>query len=347
MRLGSIAAWVGCLCSLASISVGQSLNIRFGTPGSKPTAAYAAAGLPGAWNSFEVPPGYAHQPLVGLQGITLAATFYQYGSSSILAYDNPLTSGEDEKLMDSMILSTNSPTDGCFWVEGLTLGPYEVTLYAMTPNDPSLLSRTRVDNGSPGPVLVGGSWPGHHQSTVTYARFTVTTTDGVIAFHDGLAGAMIQSGINGVQFRFLGACESPIVYCIAKINSFGCTPAIGSSGTASASSPLPFLVTATSVLNNKSGLLFYGLAAGTTPFQGGTLCITPPLSRTPVQASGGSPTGTDCSGTYGYDMNARIQSGIDPNLVQGAVVYGQYWSRDPASPSATGLTNALCFTICP
>ena len=101
------------------------------------------------------------------------------------------------------------------------------------------------------------------------------------------------------------------------------------------------------MLNNKSGLLFYGFAAGTAPFQGGTLCITPPVSRTPGQTSGGSPTGIDCSGAYSYDMNARIQSGIDVNLVQGAAVYCQYWSRDPASASTTGLTNALAFTICP
>src|SRR5207244_3111882 len=99
---------------------------------------------------------------------------------------------------------TNNPTDGCFWVQGLMLGSYEVTTYAMTPNDPSRQCRTRVDNGSPGPTMVGGTWPGHHQLGVTYSSFSVTTTDGVIAFHDGLYGGVLQSGMNGVQFRFLG-----------------------------------------------------------------------------------------------------------------------------------------------
>src|SRR5207249_3633640 len=55
-----------------------------------------------------------------------------------------------------------------------------------------------------------------HQAGVTYARFNVTTTDGVVAFHDGLASANIQSGINGVQLRFLGTCP---------LATFGAQPA--------------------------------------------------------------------------------------------------------------------------
>jgi hypothetical protein len=149
-----------------------------------------------------------------------------------------------------------------------------------------------------------------------------------------------------VQLRFLG-CSAPTVYCTAKTNSLGCVPSIGSAGTPSASNSSPFLVTATNSLNNKNGLLFYGFAAGATPFQGGWLCIAPPTQRTPLQGSGGSSIGDDCSGAYSFDMNARIQSGVDANLVQGATVYCQYWSRDPASPTTTGLTNGLSFSICP
>src|SRR6185295_5676294 len=148
---------------LATEAMGQSLNIRYGTSASTPSAVYAAAGLPGVWNTFLVTPGYAVQPLVSLQGTPVTAQYYQYGNSSMLTFNNPLTSGDDEKLMDSMMLSTNSPTDGCFWVQGLMLGTYEVTIYAMTPDDPSRLNRTRVDSGTPGPIMVGGTWPGHHQ----------------------------------------------------------------------------------------------------------------------------------------------------------------------------------------
>jgi hypothetical protein len=42
-----------------------------------------------------------------------------------------------------------------------------------------------------------------------------------------------------------------------------------------------------------------------------------------------------------------IQSSADPLLVPGARCFAQFWSRDPASPSTTGLTDALSFWICP
>lgn len=35
------------------------------------------------------------------------------------------------------------------------------------------------------------------------------------------------------------------------------------------------------------------------------------------------------------------------NLVAGATAYAQYWMRDPGSPSTTGLSNALAFTVNP
>src|SRR5450432_458364 len=115
MRASSIAL---CVCSLASISIGQSLNIRFGTSASTPSPNYAAAGLPGVWNSLQITPEYVLEPLVDLQGNAVAAQYYQAGNASTFTFNNPLTSGDDKKLMDSMILSTNNPTDGCFWVQG-------------------------------------------------------------------------------------------------------------------------------------------------------------------------------------------------------------------------------------
>jgi hypothetical protein len=83
------------------------------------------------------------------------------------------------------------------------------------------------------------------------------------------------------------------------------------------------------------------------PFQGGTLCVKQPTHRTPIQNSGGSATGSDCTGYFNMDFNALIQSGIDPNLVAGAEVFCQYWSRDSASPSTTSLSNGLRFLVAP
>jgi hypothetical protein len=92
---------------------------------------------------------------------------------------------------------------------------------------------------------------------------------------------------------------------------------------------------------------FYGFLPNAVPFQGGVLCVKPPTVRTAVQNSGGSPGGSDCTGTFALDSNARIQGGVDPQLVAGQGVFGQYWSRDPMSPSTTSLTDASNFLINP
>jgi hypothetical protein len=142
--------------------------------------------------------------------------------------------------------------------------------------------------------------------------------------------------------------QPPAAYCTAQVNSAGCTPLIVWSGTPSATAPTPFDITAVNVLNNKNGLLFYGVSGPLfAPFAGGTKCAAPPTRRTGVQDSGGTPVGLDCSGVFEIDFNVPIQNGVDPALVPGQAVYAQYWSRDPASPSTTNLTNALQLMIWP
>ncbi|MCC7011657.1 MAG: hypothetical protein IT454_03760 [Planctomycetes bacterium] len=139
----------------------------------------------------------------------------------------------------------------------------------------------------------------------------------------------------------------PDAYCTAKTNSLGCVPSIGAVGNASASSPAAFNVTCASVLNNRSGLMFYGTAPLANPFQGGYLCVNIPTTRTSIQNSGGSPSGNDCTGLYSFDFRTLIQSGVDTRLIAGADIYTQYWMRDPASVPFTGLSNGLHFRILP
>jgi hypothetical protein len=139
----------------------------------------------------------------------------------------------------------------------------------------------------------------------------------------------------------------PDVYCTPKVNSLGCTPSIAWSGVPSAQLASGFVISASNVLNQKSGLLFYSLGgAAAQPFQGGWMCVATPLRRTAPQNSGGAlPPSADCSGQFAFDFNARIASGADPALVAGQQVWAQYWSRDPASASTTNLTDALHFTV--
>lgn len=136
-------------------------------------------------------------------------------------------------------------------------------------------------------------------------------------------------------------------YCTAKTNSLGCLPSIGSIGLPSQSGMDNFYVTASNVLNNKLGMMLWSLAPANNPFGGGTLCLLQPIVRTPAQNSGGSTSGTDCTGTYSYHFSQSYM--IQQLLAANTTIYAQYWSRDPGFviPNNIGLTNGLRFTICP
>ena len=137
------------------------------------------------------------------------------------------------------------------------------------------------------------------------------------------------------------------VYCTAKINSQGCTPQCEFVGAPSLSVGDNFIVTATSVLNNKPGLLIWSLNPTVIPFGGGTLCVGPLLHRTGIQFSGGNPPPSDCSGTYSFHFSQAYMA--SKALTPGVTVYCQYYSRDDgfAPPASIGLTDAVRFTVLP
>jgi hypothetical protein len=173
-------------------------------------------------------------------------------------------------------------------------------------------------------------------------------------------GASTLVGLTNLGNGLLGLVEEPAgcpvaAYCVAKVNSLGCTPAIGFTGVPSASAGSGFTVKCTQVRNNKSGLLFYGNGQAGIAFQCGTLCVKSPIKRTPVQLSGGTPApANDCSGLYSLDMNAFAVGSLGgspaPYLtIVGTLVDCQWWGRDPgfAAPCNTTLSNALEYTVCP
>jgi len=153
---------------------------------------------------------------------------------------------------------------------------------------------------------------------------------------------------SGSAYVFSLPCNTARIYCTSQINSQGCLPAIRFSGTPSLTVASPFELIATSVVNQQLGILFYGTAGPTSqPFGGGTLCVLPPIRRTPVQNSGGQVGPSDCSGVLRFDFNAWLREGNDPALEAGTRVWSQYWYRDPQAPSGTGLTNAVEFELLP
>jgi hypothetical protein len=140
----------------------------------------------------------------------------------------------------------------------------------------------------------------------------------------------------------------PSTYCTGKMNSLGCIPTVTWSGCPSASLAVPFVVEATGVINQKFGILFYGYNPASLAFQGGTMCVSAPIRRTPVQNSAGSPlTVNDCSGRFAFDFNEWARNGADANLVAGIEICAQHWYRDPFIASTTGLSNALHFVLGP
>jgi archaellum component FlaF (FlaF/FlaG flagellin family) len=177
------------------------------------------------------------------------------------------------------------------------------------------------------------------------------SADGRYVAFDSRASNLVPGDANGVYDVFLrDRCATPVVYCSAQVNSLGCTPAIGSSGTPSASAGSGFSITATQLLNHQIGLFLYSLERGSpTAFHGGVLCAAPPLQRTPLLDTGGHAPPLDCSGTFAFDFNAHVASGVDPRLIAGASVFGQFWSRDPgfSPPNDSNLTDALHLTLAP
>jgi hypothetical protein len=166
---------------------------------------------------------------------------------------------------------------------------------------------------------------------------------------DNPNNSITEAALDDVRFVVTGtnACGMPQVFCTPKVNSQLCAPAIAFTGYPTVSGPGPFTISVSQVLNNRTGLLFYGYGTASKNFQGGTLCCRTPVRRTALQSTGGSLTGSNCTGTLSFDMHALLASGSDSNLVPGATVAAQYYYRDPQDAHGVGLSDAVLFVVCP
>jgi len=337
--------------SLVSLAPAQSFNLDVGDnliifP--VPTDSYVgAANQAGRWNSVATP--YSVN-LVNLDGTSSTVSTTSNSTSSYNYFPSTLV-GEDRDLMIDVqnLPSLGGPYTWTF--SGLRNGDYELYTYAWAPENNGFQTRVDVPASSDLPQDVGGIWNGSpHVAGVTYALHHVTVTAGTIqVLAQGLAGH--SGSINA--FQLVERPPQITIYCTAKTNSLGCTPAIGFSGTSSATASSGFLIGATNVLNNKNGLLFYGSnGRAALPFQGGTLCVKTPLRRTPAVNSGGNPPPNDCSGAFSIDMNAFAAGGLGGNpapelSVPGTLIDVQWWGRDPGfvAPNNTTLSDGLEYAV--
>ena len=155
---------------------------------------------------------------------------------------------------------------------------------------------------------------------------------------------------DGFTRLYAGLGPAIATYCTAKTNSQGCVPVVDAAAGAELLVARPVSDHRAAGRESEAGpLVLRTSGRAAVPFLGGTLCVLPPLQRTPIQTSGGNPPPDDCSGAYLFDFNAWAQGGADPSLVPGQPVDAQFWMRDPAHPDGTGvaLSDGIEFDPCP
>lgn len=139
--------------------------------------------------------------------------------------------------------------------------------------------------------------------------------------------------------------QEPAAYCLGSVSGDGCLGRVAWSGTPSLSGPDDFWISVDDVSAQRLGIFFWGLAPAAIPFQGGTLCVAPPIQRTPVASTGGQQGPNPCLGMmeHAFPQAALTAAGFTP----GTRGFGQFWIRDPLSSSGSALSNASWWTTAP
>jgi len=155
-----------------------------------------------------------------------------------------------------------------------------------------------------------------------YGRFDFSWNSGMKNFLD-------PAGLNPMTLDGIEAGGgNPVVYCTAKLNSFGGLPQVSHFGTPSLAVN-DFNIECVGGIKNSNCILFWGGAKASTPFAGGTLCVAAPITREPLKVF-------DDFGYVSYSVPVTAP-------MVGTKRFYQFWGRDPQHPDGTGvlLSNAL------
>lgn len=220
------------------------------------------------------------------------------------------------------------------WVPGYPMGSEDTFLHDFVLGVTTPVSADGIDQPTNGSVL--------DPSMSDDAR--------VIAFISN--GNDLVPGLVGNDYHaFVRTCDPTpgIGYCFPAKSSTGCLPRLVGTGLPSASGQSAHALELRQAPNTEVALIFYGTTTGLNlPLGGGHLCVAPPIVRLAAGSTGGSvPPVSDCSGSMDIDFGAWIAAGADSNLVAGAPVYAQAWTRDAAAPSGGVLSEALAFLLLP
>ncbi len=176
-------------------------------------------------------------------------------------------------------------------------------------------------------------------------------SDGVGNVCELAAGTQWDTNGNGAPDQ-CEACPNVISHCTAGTTTNGCTATMSATGTPSLAAAAGFVLRATGVEGQKTGLLFYGIFgpnnAAWAPGSSSRLCARSPVQRLSSSSTGG--TANLCNGVIAQDSRAYLAAhpgSLGQPFAPGVVVNAQAWLRDPPAPGMTNLSNGLQFTMCP
>lgn len=220
----------------------------------------------------------------------------------------------------------------------------------LVPNDGNGWSDVFVRDRAAGVTRIASLRPdgaGIHQGA---GRGTISGDGALVAF-ESRDDHLVAGDANGAADVFLhvlrAPCTTPRAFCVAKPASTGCIAAIATSGLPTLSGPDAFFVTVSGARSHQFGFLVWGLAESQRPFGGGTLCVAPPLARSPQRDAEGTPAVDDCSGALWFRFDAQRFAATGASA--GTSLFGQYLMRDPGYPAPEdwALSDAIRFELCP
>lgn len=159
------------------------------------------------------------------------------------------------------------------------------------------------------------------------------------------AGQLPDVDQNGIA----DPCDAPggpTFYCTPKTSSNGCLTTLTTTDPIAqpVSGANDYEVAATAVKGFANGIFFFGVnGAAAIPFAGGTLCMTPPLGRLPIQNSLGSGP-LFCDGKLAQIINDGGATSPNLDAGPGTSNWLQAWYRDPmngAGPNGSALSDAV------